>query len=98
MSEKTKKIEFPSDIYSPLDFKSFLESEEIKKTGAFSDLQLQVLLEFCDMIDFSLNTWHNKDDLENSHKDLRDKVDNIDAKLRNHRHDVTKQYSTKPEF
>lgn len=41
--------------------------------------------------------FHSKKDDE-AHPDLREKVENIDAKLRNHRHDTTKQYSAKPEF
>jgi hypothetical protein len=92
----TKKIEFPSDIYSPLDFKEFIESEEFKKTGAFNDEQLQVIGELLVMIDASIS-WHNSHD-KNSHKEMREKIDNIDAKLRNHRHDVTKLYSSKGEF
>lgn len=32
------------------------------------------------------------------HEDLTNQIENIDAKLRNHRHDLNKQYSAKPEF
>ncbi len=40
--------------------------------------------------------WH--DEYDEAHADLRKEVNNVDAKLRNHRHDTTKQYSAKAEF
>jgi hypothetical protein len=38
------------------------------------------------------------EDINDSIEKLLDKIDNIEAKLRNHRHDTTKTYSAKPEF
>jgi hypothetical protein len=35
---------------------------------------------------------------DDSHNDLRENIEATNAKLRNHRHDTTKQYSSKPEF
>lgn len=38
------------------------------------------------------------EDINNSIQKLLDRIDNLEAKLRNHRHDTTKQFSAKPEF
>ena len=42
--------------------------------------------------------FHNTESLAESHMDIRKDIEHLDAKLRNHRHDTTKQYSAKPEF
>lgn len=38
------------------------------------------------------------EELNNAIKEINALAEEIDAKLRNHRHDTTKQYSAKPEF
>jgi len=38
------------------------------------------------------------EDINNSIEKLLDKIDNLEAKLRNHRHDTSKTYSSKPDF
>ncbi len=38
------------------------------------------------------------EDMNNSIEKLLDRIDALEAKLRNHRHDTTKQFSAKPEF
>jgi hypothetical protein len=38
------------------------------------------------------------EDINNSIEKLLDLIDNLEAKLRNHRHDTTKMFSAKPEF
>ena len=38
------------------------------------------------------------EDMNNSIEKLLDRIDNLEAKLRNHRHDTTKTYSAKAEF
>mgnify|MGYP001612225852 CR=1 FL=1 len=40
----------------------------------------------------------NREEVNASISELLDHIDNIEAKLRNHRHDTTKTYSAKPEF
>jgi phage baseplate assembly protein W len=37
-------------------------------------------------------------DINESISEIKDTIDALDAKLRNHRHDTTKQFSAKPEF
>jgi hypothetical protein len=37
-------------------------------------------------------------DVNNAIKSIVEAIDALDAKLRNHRHDTTKQFSAKPEF
>jgi hypothetical protein len=37
-------------------------------------------------------------EINNSLKSVAEAIDALDAKLRNHRHDTTKQFSAKPEF
>ena len=41
--------------------------------------------------------WHNKDDPE-AHLTLNNSIRNLDAKLRNHRHELNKPFSSKAEF
>jgi ribosome biogenesis SPOUT family RNA methylase Rps3 len=41
--------------------------------------------------------WHNEEDSE-SHPEIRENIKSTDAKLRNHRHDLNKTFSAKPEF
>jgi hypothetical protein len=42
--------------------------------------------------------FHNNDSLAEAHPEIKEELEKIDAKLRNHRHDTTKQFSAKPEF
>jgi len=46
----------------------------------------------------SIFHWPKAEDINNSIEKLLDRIDNLEAKLRNHRHDTTKQFSAKPEF
>ncbi len=41
--------------------------------------------------------WHNKEDSE-SHPEIRESIKSTDAKLRNHRHQLDKNFSAKAEF
>lgn len=42
--------------------------------------------------------FHNSDSLAESHPDLREDISKIDAKMRNHRHNLDQTYSAKAEF
>jgi hypothetical protein len=42
--------------------------------------------------------FHNTETLAEAHPDIRESIDKIDAKLRNHRHELDKTFSAKPEF
>ncbi len=50
------------------------------------------------IVNFMVKALEFHDKYEESHEAFRKEVTSIDAKLRNHRHDTTKQYSAKPEF
>ena len=46
---------------------------------------------------YSLFTWHNEKD-EESHPDIRGKIDKLQAQFRNHRHDYSKNFTGKAEY
>lgn len=67
-----------------------LEDEDFEK--AFNREQRTVLLAVFKRI-VAMLRWHREED-EEPHK----MIATIDAKLRNHRHELDKSYSAKPEF
>ena len=62
----------------------------------FTEEQLAIITQLIKNVVAALK-FHD-DEQDDSHEDLRDKIDNVEAKLRNHRHDTTKTFSAKPEF
>jgi hypothetical protein len=63
---------------------------------AFSPEQYRILCAMFKKLDAALE-WHDSEENENAHPLLLKKVDNLDAKLRNHRHETGKTFSAKPE-
>lgn len=92
-----KKIEFPEDLYTPTDFKDFIASKEFKKLSVFTDQQIDVLAEILDMLDFRMN-WHNEDADQEEHKNIRQKIDKLEARFRNHRHEMTRNFCGRAEY
>ena len=101
MDETYKKIQWPTDVYWPSSMKEYLESSEFQKEwGAiFTKPQWDVITEILKMVDMMIEFHSKEDDQPHSQFDtFIEKTEAIDAKLRNHRHDLNKQYSSKPEF
>ena len=91
-------FEIPDDAWGD-DFTKFLESDEtIAKL--FSKEQKQALVAIIGRVVKMINFHACEDKAPHEDKfiQLNDNTEKVDAKLRNHRHDLGKQYSAKPEF
>ena len=93
-----KKIEFPADLYNFSEMKDYIGSKDFKKYGAFSENQIETLIQILDFLQFRLEEWHNSDDTEGSHTNMRSQLKKMDAHLRNHRHDYSKTFTGKAEY
>jgi hypothetical protein len=88
----------PEDAYSKQEIIAYLiEDDEKLLEKAFPDPQQRIVL--VALFDRVLDMLQYHTEEEEPHEEqLGEKIRNVDAKLRNHRHDTTKQYSAKPEF
>lgn len=73
------------------------EDKEVKEAllKIFNEQQLRVLNILLKNV---IGAYKFHETFEEAHMDIRDTVKNVDAKLRNHRHELDKNYSAKPEF
>lgn len=63
----------------------------------FSKEQLTLLKAIMKHSTWALDEWHNKND-EESHKDIREQMRKLEARFRNHRHEMTKNFCGKAEY
>lgn len=61
----------------------------------FNEEQLELVKIIVDNV---VKAFKFHEEFEESHRDIREKHNNIDAKLRNHRHPLNETFSAKPEF
>lgn len=47
---------------------------------------------------YALFEWHDKEDTDGSHKDIRSQLKKMDARLRNHRHETSRTFCGKAEY
>ncbi len=73
-------------------------SKEDKPTldKIFTEPQLRIIVQLVRNVVSALK-FHSEDD-DSAHPDIREKLGNVDAKLRNHRHNLDQTYSSKAEF
>lgn len=88
------------DMANLWEFAEFIktENEEDKKTllKIFNEEQLKFLKIFAENVVNALEFHTNEDD--STHPDIREKLTNVDGKLRNHRHNLDQTYSANAEF
>jgi len=63
----------------------------------FNNEQLVLIKRIVKDVVWALDEWHNKKD-EESHADIRQKINKLEARFRNHRHETTKKFSGKAEY
>lgn len=97
LTEKYKELEEGIETLSFEQWKEFLDSKKFKELNIFSETQRQVLRDLLDFLWWRLEEWHNQEDDE-SHKDIRKKVEKLDARLRNHRHEYSRAFTGKAEY
>ena len=90
------KIDF-GDIYAFSDLEDFVNSKKFRELGVFNEAQIEVLLELVELVKFRLEEWHSRDDTE-SHKDIRNKLEKLEARFRNHRHETSRTFCGKAEY
>jgi hypothetical protein len=88
-------FEIPDDAWDE-DFAVFLEKDEAF-AKLFSKEQKQALIAIIDRVIKMIN-FHAYDDKAPHEDTLSDRINQTDSKLRNHRHDLGKQFTAKPEF
>ena len=73
----------------------FSDAETLRKI--FTDEQLEFIRILVNNVINAIN-FHNTDSLAEAHKDIQADIEKLEAKLRNHRHELDKTYSAKAEF
>ena len=76
-------------------FDSKIDRDTFEKI--FTKEQAIFLGRFLKNVIWAIDEWHNKKD-EESHNDIRTKLNKTEARLRNHRHDTSKMFSGKAEY
>ena len=74
------------------------KDEDIKQLlKIFNPQQLAVLRAIISKALYGLGEWHNSKDSD-AHPDIQEKINDLSAKFRNHRHETGKTFSAKPEY
>jgi hypothetical protein len=89
----------PEDAYSKEEIIAYLiEDDEKLLEKAFPEPQQRIVIVALFNRVLDMLQYHTEEEEDPHEKEIGVRLDNLDAKLRNHRHDTTKQYSAKPEF
>jgi len=77
------------------DYNGFSDAQTLRKI--FTEEQQEFIRILVSNV-IKMMTFHNTESLAEAHKDIHEEIEKINAKLRNHRHDLNKTYSAKAEF
>lgn len=96
--EETLKYIEKEDGATIWEINSMFDSQEDLKVfqSIFNDEQIRFIKALINKLVFGLDEFHNSNDSD-AHPDIREEIADLKEKYKNHRHDLNRTFSAKPE-